>query len=305
MRVPSGQRCPMWGAEPAHCRADEAPTHTAPLNEGTFTMADETSTLKGQGAVVTGASSGLGKACAVALARRGASVVANYAHDSDGADDAVAQCEAAGAKAIAVKADVSQEDDVRALFAAAVSAFGAIDILVSNAGIQKDASFTEMTKADWDKVIAINLTGAFLTMQEATRLFRRQGMRGSKALGKIVVMSSVHDVIPWAGHVNYAASKGGLSMLMKSVAQELAAEKIRVNAVAPGAIATSINRDVWSDEAKANDLLQLIPYGRIGAPEDIGEAVAWMVSDAADYMNGHTMVIDGGMELYPAFRDNG
>ena len=261
--------------------------------------------LSDQSAVVTGASSGLGRACAVALARRGASVLVNYYGDADGAADTVAQCEIAGGKAIAVQGDVSNEDDVKALFAEAVAAFGTVDILIANAGLQKDAAFTELTKKDWDTVIGVNLTGAFLCMQEAVRQFRKQGMRHSRALGKIVAMSSVHDVIPWAGHVNYAASKGGLSLLMKSAAQELAAEKIRVNAIAPGAIATAINKSVWSDPVQMEALKKLMPYGRIGQPEDIGEAAAWMCSDMADYMTGHTMVIDGGMELYPEFRDNG
>lgn len=261
--------------------------------------------LDGQSAVVTGASSGIGQATAVSLAEHGAHVAVNYARDEDGAEETVERCRAHGVNSVAVQADVSDEGAVRSLFAAAVEAFGAVDILVANAGIQKDAPFTEITKQDWDRVIGVNLTGQFLCMQEAVRQFRRQGRRVSRALGKIIAMSSVHDVIPWAGHANYAASKGGLSMLMKTAAQELAAEGIRVNAVSPGAIATRINRDVWQDEDSRAALLTLIPYGRIGEPGDVGAAVAWLASDAADYITGHTMVIDGGMELYPEFRDNG
>lgn len=261
--------------------------------------------LTNQVAIVTGASTGLGQACAIALAQRGASVVVNYRSHPDEAKETVAECEAAGGKAIPVQADISQEDQVRALFAASVEAFGAVDILISNAGLQRDAAFTELTKDDWDTVIAVNLTGGFLCMQEAVRQFRRQGMRGSRALGKIVVMSSVHDVIPWAGHVNYAASKGGLSMLMKSAAQELAAEKIRVNALSPGAIATAINKSVWDNPETMAELKKLMPYGRIGETRDVGEACAWIVSDMADYVTGHTLVVDGGMELYPEFIGNG
>lgn len=261
--------------------------------------------LAGQCALVTGASSGLGQACAIAMARRGASVAVNYVNDADGAGETVRQCEAHGVTAFAVQADVSKEDQVKAMFGKTVETLTAIDIVVPNAGLQRDAAFTDLTLDDWNTVIGVNLTGAFLCMQEGVRQFRKQGMRGSRALGKIVAMSSVHDVIPWAGHVNYAASKGGLSLLVKSAAQELAEEKIRVNAVAPGAIATAINKSVWSDPAQMKDLMKLMPYGRIGQPEDIGEAVAWMVSDAADYMVGHTMVVDGGMELYPEFRENG
>ena len=262
-------------------------------------------TLSGQSAVVTGASSGIGQGCAVALARRGSNVLINYAGDEDGAKETARACEAHGVATTIVRADVSDEGEVGAMFAAAVEAFGAVDILVSNAGIQKDAAFTELTKTDWDMVLAVNLTGQFLAMQAAVRQFRRQGRRGSKALGKIVAMSSVHDVIPWAGHVNYAVSKGGLAMLVKTAAQELAAEGIRVNAISPGAIATSINEDAWQDEEAASSLKRLIPYGRIGEPQDVAEAAAWLASDQADYITGATLVIDGGMELYPEFRDNG
>ncbi|MBJ3774981.1 glucose 1-dehydrogenase [Acuticoccus mangrovi] len=261
--------------------------------------------LSGQVAVVTGGSSGLGQAAAVAIARRGASVVVNYAGDPSGAHETVRQCEAEGARAVAFQADVADEEAVAAMFTFTVEDFGGVDILVSNAGIQIDATFTEMTRAQWDRVMAVNLTGQFLCMQQAVRQFRRQGMRASRALGKIIATSSVHDVIPWAFHVNYATSKGGLSMLVKSAAQELAPEKIRVNAISPGAIATKINEPVWSDPVQARELMKLIPYGRIGDPMDIGEPIAWMASDYADYMNGATLVIDGGMELYPEFRGNG
>ncbi|WMS40794.1 glucose 1-dehydrogenase [Acuticoccus sp. MNP-M23] len=268
-------------------------------------MSDPNGLLAGQTAIVTGASSGIGAGCAVALAEAGAAVLVNYHSDKEGADAVVAKCEAAGGRALAFQADVASEDDIAGMFAAAVEAFGAVDILVSNAGMQMDASFTDLTKADWDRVIAVNLTGAFLAMQAAVRQFRAQGMRTSRALGKIIVMSSVHDVIPWAGHANYAASKGGLSMLMKTAAQELGQEKIRVNAVSPGAIATAINKEVWSDPAQAEALKKLIPYGRIGDAKDIAEAVVYLASDAADYVTGSTLVVDGGMELYPEFRDNG
>lgn len=268
-------------------------------------MAELDQTLAGQVALVTGASSGIGRGCAVELARRGAAVVINYAHSPDKADEAVGEVEALGGRAVAAKADVSDDTEVAALFARTVEAFGAVDIVVANSGVQADASFTDLTRQDWDKVIGINLTGAFLTMQHAVRAFRGQGMRTSKALGKIVVMSSVHDTIPWAFHVNYAAAKGGVSMLMKSAAQELSAERIRINAVSPGAIATEINRSEWSDPEGAAAMKRLIPYGRIGEAADVGRVVAWLVSDEADYMVGATLVVDGGMELYPEFRGNG
>jgi glucose 1-dehydrogenase len=268
-------------------------------------MADVEQWLAGQVAVVTGASSGIGQACAVALARRGADVLVNYGGDRDGAQTTARQIEAAGRRALVHQADVADEAAVRAMFEAAVAAFGSVDILVANAGIQKDGAFTEISKADWDRVIGVNLTGMFLSMQCAVRQFRAQGMRSSRALGKIIAMSSVHEVIPWAGHVNYAASKGGVMLLMKTAAQELAHERIRVNSIAPGAIATPINASVWQNDDSREALETLIPYGRIGEAAEIGEAAAWLASDLSDYVNGTTLFVDGGMSLYPEFRDNG
>jgi glucose 1-dehydrogenase len=263
------------------------------------------STLKGQSAVITGASSGIGRAAALALAERGTDVLVNYKSDAGSASDVAEGARERGVSALALEGDVSSEEEVSAMVGAAVEAFGGLDILVANAGVQKDAAFTELSKDDWDTVIAVNLTGAFLSMQAAVRQFRRQGRRGSRALGKIIVMSSVHDVIPWAGHVNYAAAKGGVAMLMKTAAQELASEGIRVNAVSPGAIATAINEDVWQDPAKAEALREIIPAGRIGDVSDVAEAVVWLASDASDYVTGHSIVVDGGMTLYPSFRENG
>ncbi|MEM7693903.1 MAG: glucose 1-dehydrogenase [Pseudomonadota bacterium] len=261
--------------------------------------------LSGQVALVTGASSGIGAACAIGLAKAGAAVALNYNSDQEGAETAANACRAAGANAITLQGNVGEEADIAALFAATVDAFGAVDIAIANAGIQRDAPLASMTKADWDLVINVNLTGVFLTVRAAVNQFRAQGKRQSRALGKIIIMSSVHDVIPWAGHINYATSKGGALMLMKTAAQECAQEGIRVNAISPGAIATAINRDVWSDPAQAEALKTLIPYGRIGDPEDVANAAVWLASDASDYVNGHALVVDGGMELYPEFRDNG
>ncbi|MCW4116249.1 SDR family oxidoreductase [Aurantimonas sp. MSK8Z-1] len=261
--------------------------------------------LDGQVALVTGASSGIGQASAIELARAGADVVVNFHSSQDGAKETVAGVEALGRRAVAVKADVSQEAEIAALFDACEKEFRSPDIVMSNAGLQRDAAIADMTIEDWNTVIGVNLTGAFLVGREAIRRFRAKGMRAevSRALGKLVFDSSVHQVIPWAGRVNYAASKGGLALLMQSLAQEVANEKIRVNAVAPGAIATRINADERRDnEAK---MLELIPYGRIGDPADVGRVVAWMVSDAADYLVGQTVTVDGGMTLYPSFRGNG
>jgi glucose 1-dehydrogenase len=263
--------------------------------------------LRGQTALVTGASSGIGAGVARALAAAGATVAVNYVTGPEAAEGVVAEIREVGGTAMAVRADVSREDDVQAMFRTVVDTWGALDILVSNAGIQKDAAITEMTVAQWNVVIGVNLTGTFLCAREATRAMIRQGIRPgvSRAAGKIVCVSSVHEVIPWAGHVNYAASKGGVKLLMQSLAQEVAPHRIRVNSIAPGAIQTPINRPAWETPAALASLLTLIPYGRIGQPEDIGRAVAWLASDDADYVHGQTIFVDGGMTLYPEFARGG
>lgn len=263
--------------------------------------------LSGQTAIVTGSSSGIGAAIAGELGETGANVVVNFAGNRDGADAVVGRITEAGGNAIAVKADVSREDDVAAMFKEAINTFGTVDILVSNAGVQKDAAFVDMSLDQWNRVIAINLTGAFLCSREATREFMRRGMvpERSKALGKIIFISSVHEMIPWAGHVNYAASKGGVMLFMKSIAQELGPQKIRVNSIAPGAIKTPINRAAWETPEAEADLLTLIPYKRVGEPVDIARAAVWLASDASDYVHGTSLFVDGGMTLYPGFADGG
>jgi glucose 1-dehydrogenase len=209
--------------------------------------------------------------------------------------------------AIAIAADVSREHQVDAMVADTVQHFGALHILVNNAGIQRGADFQDMTLDQWQDVIDVNLTGQFLCARSAIRHFLRRGMQPdvSAALGKIICMSSVHQRIPWAFEANYAASKGGVALLMQSLAQEFAPSRIRVNAIAPGAIRTPINRSVWETEAALTRLLSLIPYGRIGEPPDIAHAVVWLASDLSDYMTGATLYIDGGMALYPSFRGAG
>jgi glucose 1-dehydrogenase len=263
--------------------------------------------LKGQSALVTGANSGIGKAVAIALAMEGANVVINYVSHPEAADAMVQQITREGGNAIAVKADVSNENEVQSMFQQMFSKYGTIDILVNNAGLQKDASLENMSLADWQLVINVNLTGQFLCSREAVKEFLKRGVvpERSVAAGKIICMSSVHQVIPWAGHVNYAASKGGIEMMMKSMAQELAPKKIRINAIGPGAIQTHINEAVWSTPEALNKLLTLIPYGRIGIPEDIGKVAVWLASDESDYLTGTTIYADGGMLLYPGFSTNG
>ena len=263
--------------------------------------------LKGQSALVTGANSGIGLAVAVALAEDGANVVVNYVSRPEDAQDVVKQIEDIGGTAIAIKADVSNEEEVQSMFAQMFDEFGTIDILVNNAGIQKDASLEEMTLAQWQQVIDVNLTGQFLCSREAVKEFVRRGIIAERscAAGKIICMSSVHQVIPWSGHVNYAASKGGINMMMQSMAQELAPKKIRVNSIGPGAIKTKINEAAWSTPENFEKLLTLIPYGRIGSPEDIGKVAVWLASDESDYLTGTTIFADGGMLLYPGFSENG
>lgn len=273
-------------------------------------MADGTSVdgvLAGQRALVTGANSGIGAAAARALAAAGAKVVINYVTDEHAATALVAEIESAGGEAMAIHADVSNEEEVEAMFRETVAAYGSLDILINNAGLQRDAPFLDMSLADWRFVLDVNLTGQFLCARAAAREFVRRGVVPdlSCAAGKIICMSSVHETIPWAGHANYAASKGGVSLLMRTLAQELAEHRIRVNSIAPGAIRTPINRMAWETADAAAELLRLIPYGRIGEPSDIGRAAVWLASDASDYVTGVSLYVDGGMTLYPGFREGG
>jgi glucose 1-dehydrogenase len=263
--------------------------------------------LGGQKALVTGASSGIGLAIARSLGEAGADVAINYVAGEDQAQALAEQIRAAGSGAIALRADVSDEAQVREMFKTMIETFSTIDILVNNAGMQQDAPFHEMTLAQWNKVLAVNLTGQFLCAREAVREFMRRGVRAdiSCSAGKIICISSVHEVIPWAGHVNYAASKGGIMLMMKSIAQEVAAYRIRVNSICPGAIRTPINRAAWDTEAAYGALLRLIPYKRIGEPEDIGRVAVWLASDYADYVHGASLFVDGGMTLYPGFQTGG
>ena len=262
--------------------------------------------LAQQVALVTGGSSGIGAASARALAAAGAAVVVHYNAQAEPAQALAAEIKAAGGRAIALGGDVSKEADVERLFEQTLETFGYLDILLANSGIQQDAPAVDMTLEQWNAVIGVNLTGQFLCARSALRIFKRQGIREgvSRAAGKIIHMSSVHQVIPWAGHVNYATSKGGLDMLMRSLAQEVSHHKIRINGIAPGAIRTAINRDVTEGEAE-QALLKLIPFGRVGEAEEVANAVVWLASDMSDYVVGSTLFIDGGMSLYPEFRGNG
>ncbi len=263
--------------------------------------------LLGQPAIVTGANSGIGEAVAIGLARAGSDVAVNYVTHPETAEEVAHKIEGFGRRAMVVKADVSKEDEVEAMFAKVIAAFGTIHVSVSNAGLQKDAAFLDMTLDQWNTVIGINLTGQFLCQRAAAREFMRRGVIEdvSVAAGKMICMSSVHQAIPWAGHVNYASSKGGIKLLMESMAQELAPHRIRVNAIAPGAIRTPINTSAWNTPEAYSSLMTLVPYKRIGEPDDIAQAAAWLASDHADYVTGTTLFVDGGMTLYPGFAQGG
>ena len=263
--------------------------------------------LTGQPVLVTGANSGIGKAVAIGLAKAGADVVVNYVTNPADADAVAQEIEGMGRRAITIQADVSDEQQVDAMFARAVAHFGTLHVVVSNAGLQRDAPYDEMTLAQWNTVISVNLTGQFLCTRAATREFKRRGLDEavSVAAGKIICMISVHQEIPWAGHANYAASKGGINMLMRSIAQELAPHRIRVNSIAPGAVRTPINTAAWNTDAAYRDLMTLVPYKRIGEPDDIARAAVWLASDASDYVTGATLFVDGGMTLYPGFATGG
>jgi glucose 1-dehydrogenase len=263
--------------------------------------------LKGQKALVTGASSGIGKGIAIALAHAGADVVVNFKSGPEAAEQVAQEARRCGSRAFAHQADVSDEAQVQEMFRRMIDEYGTIDILVNNAGLQQDSPFDQMTLKQWNTVLSVNLTGQFLCAREAVREFKRRGVRKevSCAAGKILCISSVHEVIPWAGHVNYAASKGGVMLMMKSIAQEVAPYRIRVNSICPGAIRTPINMQAWDTPEALRDLLKLIPYKRIGEVDDIGRTAVWLASDDSDYVHGASIFVDGGMTLYPGFETGG
>lgn len=283
------------------------PAAPAPEDPGRRPSIDYPCVLEGQQAIVTGANSGIGRAVALGLARAGADIAINYLVDDPAAEAVARDIESIGRRAVLVKGDVSREEDVLAMFVRAIEALGDLHICVANAGMQRDAPFEDMTLEQWRAVLDVNLTGQFLCAREAVRHFRRRGPAPelSAATGKIICMSSVHQAIPWAGHTNYAASKGGVQMLMKSLAQEVAPRRIRVNAIAPGAVRTGINTAVWSTPQAYAELMHLVPDKRIGEPDDIARAAVWLASDASDYVTGETLVVDGGMSLYPGFATGG
>lgn len=265
--------------------------------------------LENQTCIVTGSSSGIGAAIAKAVAAEGANVVVNYHNNKKGAEEiahTISKNKNSG-RAIVVQCDVSNEDDVDALFKKTVTEFGTVDICIPNAGLQKDYPLHEMPLSAWQQVIDVNLTGQFLCSKAAINEFLKRGMRPevSNSLGKIIHVSSVHEIIPWSGHANYAASKGGLKMLMESICQGYAPKKIRCNSIAPGATKTAINKEVWDTKEGLEKILKLVPYNQMGLPEDMGSVAAWLASDESEYINGTTIFVDGGMTCYPGFTANG
>jgi glucose 1-dehydrogenase len=281
--------------------------HPSDITSRSLQRPPAASLLVGQKALVTGGNSGIGRAVAIALAEAGADVVINFLEFSEAANEVVSAIHRIGARSIAIRADVSREDQVQVMFKQAVEELGTIDILVNNAGIQNDAPIDGMTLEQWDSVIGTNLTGQFLCAREAIKEFKRRGIvqTVSASAGKIIFMSSVHEVIPWAGRVNYAASKGGIMLLMKSIAQEVASLRIRANSICPGAIRTPLNRTAWEEPEAYNELMSLIPYKRIGEPEEIGRLAVFLASDYADYITGASIFVDGGMTLFPGFEAGG
>jgi len=263
--------------------------------------------LKNQAALVTGANSGIGEAIAIGLGEAGANVVVNYVVDPASAEAVADKIRSFGSRAITLKGDVSNEEEVKSMYKAMFKEFGTIDILVNNAGLQRDAPFHEMTLDQWNKVINVNLTGQFLCAREAIIEMLRRGVipDRSVACGKIICMSSVHELIPWAGHVNYASSKGAIKMFMQSLAQEYGDRKIRVNSICPGAIQTPINTGAWSTPQALASLMSLIPYNRIGQPVDISNLAVFLASDASDYITGASIFIDGGMTVFEGFAEGG
>jgi glucose 1-dehydrogenase len=246
--------------------------------------------LKDRVALVTGSSSGIGQGIAKRLADEGANIVINYVGHVEGAEDTLRQVEAAGAKGIVVQADVSKLDDIHSLIEQGWSAFGSVDILVNNAGMEKKTDFWDVTESDYDRILGVNLKGTFFLTQALVKKLRQ-----AKRPGRVINISSVHEDMAFPGFSTYCVSKGGMRMLMRNLAVELAPLGITVNNVAPGAIATPINKSLLEDKPKLDALLANIPSGRLGTPEDVANLVAFLASDEAAYINGATILVDGGL----------
>ncbi len=246
--------------------------------------------LENRVALVTGSSSGIGQAIAVKLAQAGANLIINYAGGREGAEQTLAQVEAAGARGIVVQADVSKLSQLQTLIDRGWEAFGSVDILVNNAGMEKKADLWDVTEEDYDRILGVNLKGPFFLTQAFVRR-----LRSVKKNGRIINISSVHEDIAFPGFASYCASKGGLRMLMRTLAVELGPEGFTINNVAPGAIATPMNKSLLENKPKLDALLANIPLGRLGSTDDVADLVVFLASDAAAYVNGSTFTVDGGL----------
>lgn len=246
--------------------------------------------LENKVAIVTGSSSGIGRGIACCFAREGASVVINYRSHPDAADEVVRQIEGSGGKAFAIQADVSQQDEVRKLIGGCVEKFGRLDIMVNNAGIEKKTPFLETPLEQWNQILAVNLTGPWIGCQEAAKQLVKQGDGG-----RIINISSIHEDMTMPTNAPYCASKGGLRMLMRTIAVELAPHNITVNNIAPGAIDTGMDPSSRANPENMKLLLGQIPVRRIGKPEEVGDMAVYLASDAARYVTASTLFIDGGM----------
>ena len=246
--------------------------------------------LEGKVALVTGSSQGLGQAIAIRLAEEGADIIIDYRSHPEGAEETKAKVEAAGRKGLVVKADLGVVSDINRMIADGIQHFGKLDILVNNAGLEKNADFWDITEADYDNVLNVNLKGVFFATQAIVKHFRE-----TQRQGKIINISSVHEELPFPHFTTYCASKGGVKMMMRNLAIELGPLGITINNVAPGAINTPINTSLIEDKAKLNAVLQNIPLGRLGEPSDIASMVAFLASPDANYITGATFFVDGGL----------
>jgi len=253
--------------------------------------------LEGRRALVTGGASGIGRATVQRLATDGAAVVVNFIGGREPADDLVGQIREVGGSAVAIEADVADEQQVIAMFRQASERLGGpVDVLVNNAGVEQPFRLVDMPLDEWNKVLAINLTGAFLCAREAARGLIERGSGGV-----IVNVSSVHELIPWPEFSHYCASKGGMKLFGQTISRELAPHGIRVVQVAPGAILTPINHELIENPDKRREVEAQIPSGRMGTPEEVAGAIAWLAGEEAEYITGSTVFVDGGMTLYPRF----
>lgn len=253
--------------------------------------------LEGKVVVVTGASSGLGRAIAKRFGQEKAKVVINYYKNAEKSDELISEIKEAGGEAVKIQGDVSKEDDVKKIIQFAIDTYGTLDVMVNNAGIQNEVPSEELSLEDWNKVISTNLTGIFVGSREAIAYMLKHDIKGS-----IINMSSVHQIIPWPHFAHYAASKGGIKMLSETLALEFAPHGIRVNCLAPGAINTPINKEKFSDPEAKKEVLKMIPLNKIGEPEEVAAAAVWLASKEASYVTGTTLYIDGGMTNYPSFQ---